>query len=175
MIGFVRRSKGIETLLEAWNTLEDHEGFNLVIAGLWHDSGELKPVAGGLRDCIVEDRYVNDDELVYLIKAAKCVLLPYLDYTHSSVLISVLQNGGLVVTSDSGLFRELLGNYPLMFPAGSVKDLKDMLTKVMRLSDAEGRAIREYSARICEAEKRELREGVAAAFGGQVEMRHRGR
>lgn len=155
-LGVVRRSKGVETLLRAWEGLNDRHGHQLVIAGKWDDATPLKPLAESLPDCLVDDRYVGDEEFAYLIRAASWVVLPYHDYTHSSVLMSVLKQGGAPLTSDIAMFQEVLGRSEWMFPAGSAEGLRGTLDRALSLPASELSVVKDAASRVVADEERRL-------------------
>jgi len=134
-LGVVRRSKGIETLLHAWPMFNKDKRERLVIAGKWTDPDKRNRKIADDDDTIaVIDRYVNDEEFVQLIQDAKFVVLPYLDYAHSAVIIACGNHGGAVVISDIDLFKQLLPNYSLVFKHGDVADLVRALKRSVELS-----------------------------------------
>lgn len=169
LLGVVRRSKGVETLLRAWEQLDNRHGHRLVIAGKWDDARPLKSLAESLPDCLVDDRYIGDGEFAYLIRAANWVVLPYHDYTHSSVLMSVLKQGGAPLTSDIPMFQELLGRSEWMFPAGSAEGLRRVLDRAMTVPASEIAAVKNAASRIVQDERGRLvariREDVLPTLG----------
>jgi len=136
-LGVVRRSKGIESLVEAWPRFNKDKRERLVIAGKWTDPGEQIRTNAENDDTIaVLNRYLDDEEFLQLIRDAKIVVLPYLDYAHSSVIISCGNHGGAVVISDIELFNQFLPSYPYKFKHGDAEDLVRVLNKTVALSDA---------------------------------------
>ncbi len=134
-LGVVRRSKGIETLLQAWPKFNLEKKERLVIAGKWTDPDEsIRKIADDDDTIAVIDRYVIDEEFVQLIQDAKLVVLPYLDYAHSAVIIACGNHGGAVVISDIDLFKQLLPNYALVFKRSDVADLVCALKRSVKLS-----------------------------------------
>lgn len=130
-LGVVRRSKGIETLINSWSIFNNDGKERLVIAGKWTDPDEgLRIIADNDNTIAVIDRYVNDEEFVQLIQDAKLVVLPYQEYAHSAIIIACGNHGGAVVISDIDLFRQLLPDYSLTFKHGDFADLM----KVLKLS-----------------------------------------
>lgn len=163
-LGVVRRSKGIELLIRAWRDLKDRRGFRLVIAGKWDESELLKKQAEELPDCEFEDRYLKDEEFVYLIKKAKCVVMPYLKYTHSAVLVSVLKHGGMVLVSDEGLFQEYLGKYELMFSSGDLGGLTETMERAMRMDEKNCMLLKQQLAHLVANEDQKLKDELECAF-----------
>ena len=163
-IGVVRRSKGIETLLEAWSRFELRDKYSLIIAGKWAGIDEIKAEASHLPNCIIIDRYLNDEEFVVLIKNAKFIVLPYLDYAHSSILISCLRLDGNVILSDIDLFKEMLPSYSLTFRKGDISQLLCTLNKASALSSDDLLKIRYSTRELLNKYDQELIKGIQSSF-----------
>lgn len=137
-LGVVRKSKGIETLIQAWFKFNKDKKERLVIAGKWTDPDpKFRKIAEDDDTIAVIDRYLDDEEFVQLIQDAKFVVLPYSDYAHSSVIISCSNHGGAVIISDTELFKQLLPNYPHTFKQGGVDALVNVLKKTAGLTGSE--------------------------------------
>jgi len=87
--GYVRHYKGLDTLLEAWPKVRARRpGATLVVAGEFYEDraryDELLRAAGegAVR---VLDRYIADDEVEALFRAADVTVLPYRSATQSGV------------------------------------------------------------------------------------------
>lgn len=153
LAGIVRESKGIRVLLDAWDLAQCRTNSKLVIAGKWSGvSQSVKDRARSTEGCVLVDRYVGNEELVYLIANARVCVLPYNEYTHSGILLSIARHGAAVIVSDIDLFVETLPHYQLMFPAGNAEKLAALMDRAAEMSTAE--------AEVCQ---RQLREAVAAA------------
>ena len=163
-IGVVRRSKGIEMLLEAWSRFESSDECSLVIAGKWAGIEDMKVEACRLKNCIIIDRYLSDEEYVVLIKNARFILLPYLDYAHSAILFSCLRLDGKVIISDIDLFKEILPSYPLTFKKGDTSDLIFMLNKALTMSSEALSEIVGYTKGDFVNYDQKLAEGIRSAF-----------
>ncbi|MGH8016671.1 MAG: glycosyltransferase, partial [Candidatus Zixiibacteriota bacterium] len=137
-LGVVRRSKGIEMLIQAWSLFNKGKNERLVIAGKWTDPDKkFRKLAEDDETITVMDRYLDDEEFVQLITDAKFVVLPYLEYAHSSVIISCGNHGGAVIISDIQLFQQIMPNYRYTFKQGSVSGLVDALNKTSDLTQAQ--------------------------------------
>jgi phenylacetate-CoA ligase len=177
-IGVVQANKGIASLLRAWSEVECGANQKLVIAGKWVKSGDRwQGAIERARNCVVIDRYVSDEEFVVLISRARCVVLPYSEYAHSSVLHSCANQGKAVIVSDIPLFKELLPGYELMFSVNNWQALKRVLEQVLSMSTDE---LKRHGDRVqCYAEKarRTLTSGVWSTYAaprGEL-TRHRDR
>jgi glycosyltransferase involved in cell wall biosynthesis len=85
--GYVRHYKGLDTLLAAWKRVRAaRPGATLVVAGEFYERREpyaaLAREAGGVR---LLDRYIPDDEVEALFRAADVAVLPYRSGTQSGV------------------------------------------------------------------------------------------
>jgi glycosyltransferase involved in cell wall biosynthesis len=165
-IGCVRKSKGIETLLEAWKISACKNNFKLLIAGRWtgDDSMALQNKAKELENCIVLNRYLTDEEFVHFIENSRFSILPYNDYSHSSVLISCAKNNGAVIISDIDLFKDYLQNYDLTFPKGDIKALAVVLDKAAEMPENEVKLRATWLKESVEQYDRKLPEEIIHAY-----------
>lgn len=146
-IGIVRESKGLATLLSAWEQSRAKEKNRLVIAGKWTGPAQrFKEQAQGLADCLVIDRYLGDEEFISLIEDSRFVVLPYLEYSHSAVLFACGWARATVITSDVGLFSDILPAYDLSFPAGQAEALARVLERAAAMTDTQVSACRDILA-----------------------------
>lgn len=111
--GIIFPYKGIDLLLDAWRTVEDHlPNAQLVIAGT--GSPDLleqihQQVAQlGLKNVRLHLRFITTEELVTLYRAADVVVYPYRAITTSGALATGLALGKTIIASDLPVFRELL-------------------------------------------------------------------
>lgn len=165
-IGIVRQSKGIDTLLDAWKISACKQRSRLLIAGKWANVPEaIKDRAKKLENCVVLDRYLTDEEFVHFIMKSKFVILPYLDYAHSSVLISCAKHNGTMIISDIDLFKDFLRNYDLTFPRGNSESLAALLDRTVEISSDEIRVRKELLKNSVKQHDRRLVEEIANAYG----------
>ena len=86
--GYVRDYKGLDTLLEAWPRVRARRPVTLIVAGEFYERPEryralaAKSGEGAVRFI---DRYIPDDEVESLFKAADVAVLPYRSATQSGV------------------------------------------------------------------------------------------
>jgi glycosyltransferase involved in cell wall biosynthesis len=151
-IGVVRQSKGIDTLLDAWEMSQARSTSKLVIAGKWNAPVlYLKKKAAEIPNCLALDYYLTDEEYVYLIRGSKFTVMPYKEYSHSAIFFSCAWNKTAVILSDAQLFTELLPGYDLMFPAGQSERLAGLLDRAAALPEAQ---VEHYRQIIYNAAKR---------------------
>lgn len=109
--GYVRRYKGLDTLLQAWPRVRAaRPSATLVVAGEFYEDPApyraLAAAAGGEPAVRLIGRYVGDDEVEALFKAADVVVLPYRSATQSGVTHVAYALGVPVVTTDVGGLAE---------------------------------------------------------------------
>jgi glycosyltransferase involved in cell wall biosynthesis len=113
--GIIFPYKGIDLLLNAWESLEAHkENACLLIVGTGSPEicEQIREQINqlGLRQVKLHLRFVSTEELVALYRAADIVVYPYRAITTSGALATGLALGKTIVASDLPVFRELLSN-----------------------------------------------------------------
>src|SRR5262245_9381199 len=128
-----------QRLLVCGGGMLDYKGFDLAIRAMRHLDDRYRLIIAGdapnpaylaeLRDEIGNDArariiagWLSTQDLVDLMDAADCVLLPYRRITGSAVLLAAATVGRAVVASDLPFFRETLAAEPL---AGVLCDAAD--------------------------------------------------
>jgi len=106
--GYVRHYKGLDTLLTAWKRVrEQRPGATLVVAGEFYEKPEsyeaLAREAGGVR---LLNRYIADDEVEALFRAADVTVLPYRSGTQSGVTHVAYALGSPVIATRVGGITE---------------------------------------------------------------------
>jgi glycosyltransferase involved in cell wall biosynthesis len=108
--GYVRHYKGLDTLLEAWPRVRARRDVTLVVAGEFYEERapylRLAEAAGGERAVRLLSRYIPDEEVEALFRAADLVVLPYRSATQSGVTHVAYALGVPVVTTDVGGLSE---------------------------------------------------------------------
>ena len=108
--GYVRRYKGLDILLEAWPRVRERRPATLVVAGEFYEDAApyraLAAAAGGEPTVRLLGRYLPDDEVEALFKAADVVVLPYRSATQSGVTHVAYALGVPVITTDVGGLSE---------------------------------------------------------------------
>lgn len=102
-IGYVRKSKGIEFLLENY----PHDALNLVIAGKWVDCNPPEIVPSNIQ---IHDKLLTEEEYSELIHNSSYGILPYDEITESGVLHQFISANKCVVASDIEGFRKVWKN-----------------------------------------------------------------
>lgn len=106
--GYVRHYKGLDTLLTAWKRVrEQRPGATLVVAGEFYEKPgtyeALALAAGGVR---LLNRYIADDEVEALFRAADVTVLPYRSGTQSGVTHVAYALGCPVIATNVGGITE---------------------------------------------------------------------
>ncbi|MBI1798708.1 MAG: glycosyltransferase [Candidatus Eisenbacteria bacterium] len=106
--GYIRHYKGLDTLLEAWPEVCARRAATLVVAGeFYEDEAPCRALAAAAGDSVrMLSRYVPDDEVEALFKAADVVVLPYRTATQSGVTQVACALGVPVITTDIGGLSE---------------------------------------------------------------------
>jgi glycosyltransferase involved in cell wall biosynthesis len=113
--GYVRHYKGLDTLLDAWPLVRAGRPATLVVAGeFYEDAAPYRervaranagaPAAAPAVRLL--DRYLADEEVEALLKAADVVVLPYRSATQSGVTHVAYALGVPVITTDVGGLAE---------------------------------------------------------------------
>lgn len=106
--GYVRHYKGLDTLLTAWKRVRaERPGATLVVAGEFYEKPDayeaLALEAGGVR---LLNRYIADDEVEALFRAADVTVLPYRAGTQSGVTHVAYALGSPVIATNVGGITE---------------------------------------------------------------------
>jgi D-inositol-3-phosphate glycosyltransferase len=113
--GYVRRYKGLDTLLDAWPAVRRERPATLVVAGEFYEDAApyrervVRANAGAAAEALpvrLIDRYLPDDQVEALFKAADVVVLPYRSATQSGVTHVAYALGKPVITTDVGGLAE---------------------------------------------------------------------
>lgn len=134
-VGHMRKEKGIDLLIEAWN---GEEGVELVVAGNVPIGFDCK--FQGIEDPNLKiiNRFLNDDEYIKLISESDFVLLPYISGTNSGIPSSVVSLGAIPVTSNIDMFlNNELVDPQFVFRSGDAFSLREKLSALIALSSVE--------------------------------------
>ena len=144
--GYIRRYKGLDTLLEAWPRVRARRpGATLVVAGEFYEPRERYEAllrAAGEGAVRLLDRYVPDDEVEALFRAADVTVLPYHDATQSGVTHVAYALGVPVIATRVGGITETVreGETGLTCPPGDPAALADTIVRFFEQGLAAGMA-----------------------------------
>ena len=109
--GLIRDYKGLDLLIEAMTYLDD--SYQLLIAGEAYGSfGKYQKLidhSPAKERILVKNHYIEDKEVATLFSAADALVLPYKSATQSGVLSVAYYYEIPVVATDTGGFREAIG------------------------------------------------------------------
>lgn len=106
--GQVSLTKGIDILLDAAPMI--NERFNLIVAGM--DKGHLLDKVNGGDNVRLINRYIKDDELIYLFSNIQMAVLPYREIFQSGVLETIVHFQRYAIMSPVAAFDEFHSTYP---------------------------------------------------------------
>jgi glycosyltransferase involved in cell wall biosynthesis len=130
MFGRMEAYKGLDILLRAITDMANRGcTIDLELAGSGPELDRLENNFRALPHVRVDNRFVSSAVLIEKIRAADCVLLPYLDATQSGVLAAAFANGRFVIASRVGGLSDLVehGVNGLLVPPGDAAALADAL------------------------------------------------
>ena len=120
--GYVRRYKGLDTLLDAWPAVRARRPATLVVAGdFYEDPAPYRALAAPAGDSVrLREGYQSDEDVEALFRAADVVVLPYRSATQSGVTHVAYALGVPVITTDVGGLAETVrpGETGLVVPPG---------------------------------------------------------
>jgi len=121
--GYVRRYKGLDTLLAAWPLVRARRPVTLIVAGDFYEDPapyRAQAAAAGEGAVRLREGYQSDAEVEALFKAADVVVLPYHSATQSGVTHVAYALGVPVITTDVGGLAETVqpGESGLVVPPG---------------------------------------------------------
>jgi glycosyltransferase involved in cell wall biosynthesis len=176
--GYVRRYKGLDTLLEAWGRVRARRRRAiLVVAGeAYEDTAPyeaLARAAGGESAVRLRLRYAPDEEVEALFKAADVAVLPYRSATQSGVTHVAYALGVPVITTDVGGLAETVRpeETGLIVPPADPAALAEAIVKYFeddlapRMQAGVGRLRREHSWETLAGATVELVDALAPARG----------
>lgn len=141
-IGHIRKEKGVDVLLEAWESLHVKlPDATLTIAGNLPPTEEINVSDYEHRkDVKFILQFLSDTEYCQLIRSSRFVVMPYTHGTNSGVVSTVLALGADVIASDIQMFvQNPLIDKNLIFKAGSVESLAHTLEKAFITHGIENR------------------------------------
>jgi D-inositol-3-phosphate glycosyltransferase len=131
--GYVRPYKGLDVLLRAWPRVRARRPATLIVAGEFYEDPEpyrrLAAEAGGPEAVRMLERYLPDEEVEALFKAADVVVLPYRSATQSGVTHAAYAAGVPVITTDVGGLAETVRGTGLVVPPEDLEALAEGIVR----------------------------------------------
>lgn len=113
--GRVSKYKGVELLLDAFNNNSELSNHSLTIAGKSNYQIDYKKYSG-IRSLNVDDRFLEESEIVEYLNNSDIIVLPYLEATQSGVITFAIQSiKPLIVSSVGGLTEQVGENAAIFF------------------------------------------------------------
>jgi glycosyltransferase involved in cell wall biosynthesis len=143
-IGYFRKEKGYDLLIEAWKHL-DHKkiaarvtyDYHLSLVGSIPQNVIFRHTSNAEKRITISNKLLTDLEYFDYIDNAEIVVLPYLVGTNSGVLSTVMSLGKVVLCSDIDSLREsCLTKASYFFKTGDIESLKQQLTDLIVCSQA---------------------------------------
>ncbi|HEU4807806.1 MAG TPA: glycosyltransferase, partial [Homoserinimonas sp.] len=154
-VGRVTGEKQIDVLLKAVATLDPELDVQLDIVGGGDQLKELQQLAVqlGIRDRVHFTGYVTDADLRAILTRATVFAMPSIAELQSIATMEAMASALPIVAANAMALPHLVhqGVNGYLFDPGSVADLADKLTKVLRTPDAELRRFKEASLKFIEA------------------------
>jgi glycosyltransferase involved in cell wall biosynthesis len=130
----VKRHKGLETFLRAWQmVVDDGHNFKAILAGTVHDEDrDLIDAARALPGMEIDARYIPNSELAGYFCRSSVVALPYLAGGTSGCVHLAYAFHRPVIASDIPCFQDVVipGETGLVVERGNANDLKQAIVRM---------------------------------------------
>lgn len=105
--GYIKPYKGLDLLADACRKLRESEVcYNLIVAGGGDDPN--LSFFKSLKNCVVINRFMTDDEMVYLNEISDVVLLPYKTASQSGIVPTSFMFGNPIIATNVGALGEMI-------------------------------------------------------------------
>ncbi len=144
--GTIEKYKNVYGLLKAFSKYKGTR--KLIVAGNGKFQEEEIELLNELKDrVVVINRFIKDEELVYLFEHARCVVLPYIEASQSGVLAMAFHFGNPVIVSDLPGLTEFVDNKANGYIYNKENELTQALNYIDTCNDYENMRIaaRKYS------------------------------
>lgn len=105
-LGFIKPYKGLKYLYEASKLLPENITTKIIVAGGGYDEALAK--MNGDDRFVVINRFIDNDELVWLIKKCKAIICPYIAASQSGLVQTAMVYNKPVIATKVGAFVELI-------------------------------------------------------------------
>lgn len=130
--GSINPHKGIKYLCEAMSIIKKQiPNLQLIIAGRGNFDFNIEEYQKNLNIKVI-NRFLTDEELVYLIRKSRFVVCPYIDATQSGVVMSAFALNKPVVATNVGALPEMIENkrHGLLIPPKDSKEIAHAIIKM---------------------------------------------
>jgi glycosyltransferase involved in cell wall biosynthesis len=145
-IGTIEPRKNHAFLLDLWDQWE--EAPHLVICGnrAWKNEDEFARLDKGDTANITELNGLEDAQMMGLLKGAKAALFPSLAEGFGLPQVEALSLGVPVICGDLGIYREILGEFPVYATTSNAYDWRIEVEKLLRQdSENHGRVVKDQA------------------------------
>jgi glycosyltransferase involved in cell wall biosynthesis len=122
-LGRINKYKGIELLLEAFQLLSKPENYYLTIAGKSSYNIDWPK----LKNLSIIDKFLDEEEISYLLNTNDVLILPYIDATQSGIVTLGMASGLPIICTNVGGLKEQIGYKNALFCSISSSDLKSKI------------------------------------------------
>jgi glycosyltransferase involved in cell wall biosynthesis len=136
--GNIRKSKGIEELLQVINYLNTKDSgldeLNIIIAGadIFNIVKNKEIIYNSFTKILL--RQLNDSEMKYLFSKSDIILLPYSNITQSGVLEMAIHFEKPILTSNLKYFKNILNQFPSFGLNIDTTNVREFSNKIIELS-----------------------------------------
>lgn len=163
--GYIRKYKGVLTLLDALPHVVEQLGAKAIIAGEFYEDKE--PYLAKIKaldlspHVIIADRFIPDEEVNLYFSAADVMVLPYLSATQSGIVSIALNYDLPCIVTDVGGLPEVVHHRKtgLVVPPGNPRALAEVIVGYFKESDRKAMA-----RHIADEKRRYSWESFAAAI-----------
>lgn len=132
--GRITPDKGLEILLSTYSIIEKQ--FNdvfLIIAG----AGKIEYDFSNIKNILVFNRHLTNEEIVYFNKIAYVTICPYLSASQSGIPMTTYLFNKPIIASDVGAFPEFIYNMStgLIIQPNNITSLKDAIVNILTDED----------------------------------------
>lgn len=134
-LGFLRKEKGVDLLIEAWSSIEKKfSNVQLTIAGGVPFGLQYK--FDKLNKCKLRLHYIPDELFAKLVHDCDYGILPYTGGTNSGIVSTIASMDKPIIASDLPMFKESAFVLPqLLFKTGDLISLQDKITETVQLHE----------------------------------------
>ncbi len=127
-VGRLSKDKGVDLLIAAWKGLGKDRPI-LHIVGVGELEKDIESISDSL---LVKHWHLSHDEVLSLMRKCGTVIVPSRVWENQpTVILEALSQGCRVIASDVGGIPETLGNAGLLFPAGDISALQELLKRTI--------------------------------------------
>lgn len=124
--GRIDRYKGLNNLLCAFINRRNKQ-LKLVVAGKGKLSDEEEQIADKMHNVLLLNRYIKDEEQIWLFRHAKALVLPYIEASQSGIIPIAYKFGVPVITTNIPGLTQFVEHRKTGMICNSVEDITDAI------------------------------------------------